>query len=100
MRREGKCGLVLLGEPDEEHLGTLFLKEGIGEIDEAVILASPQTVNAALPVVLRLAAVHTLYVPEEWSFPVTFRTVDVLPAGAFSPSAALPPILSGMRRCT
>lgn len=83
VRREGKCGLVLLGEPDEEHLGTLFLKEGIGEIDEAVILASPQTVNAALPVVLRLAAVHTLYVPEEWSFPDTFRTVDVLPAGGF-----------------
>lgn len=69
--------LIAAGAPDEEHLQTLFLKEGIKELDGVIILAAPRDVNTAVPVLLAHASFDVLYVPASANFPDAFQTVDV-----------------------
>lgn len=84
LRGGGETHLIAAGMPDEKHVETLFLKEGIRSLDGVIVLAAPRDINTAVPVLLSHASFDTLYVPASAGFPDAFQTVDVVaPHGFF-----------------
>ena len=88
--------LICAGAPDEEHVETVFLKEGIEALDGVIVLAAPRDVNTAVPVLLGCASFDTVFVPASAGFPEdVFKTVEVSEESGFFYLGGMPACFAG-----